>query len=109
MLVLSLKIPHYRSYPQQYMYTRTNIHTERETDLDIVEVDLNQVRVVPLYSQQGLFYVSGVGLFIRDWFILGALDHTYNTFIQHTEEQQETDYFKEMFLLKLIHHSWSFA
>lgn len=50
---------------------------------DVVEVDLNQVGVVPLHSRQRLFYVSGVGLFIGDWFILGALDHTYNTFTEH--------------------------
>lgn len=42
--------------------------------LDIVEVDLHQVRVVPLHSQQGFLYIGGVGLLIGDWFILGALD-----------------------------------
>lgn len=52
----------------------------KQSYFDVVEVDLHQVRVVALHSQQGLFYVSGVGLFIGDWFILGALDHTYNTF-----------------------------
>ena len=50
-----------------------------QTHLDVVEVHLHQVGVVPLHPQQGLFYVSGVGLFIWDCFILGALDHTYNT------------------------------
>lgn len=42
---------------------------------DVVEVDLHQVGVVPLHPQQRFFHVGGVGLFIWNWFVLGALDH----------------------------------
>lgn len=57
--------------------------------LDIVEVDLHQVGVIPLQSQQGFFYIGGVGLFVGDWFILGALDDTCNTFPSQTFGRKE--------------------
>lgn len=44
--------------------------------LDVVEVDLHQVGVVPFYSRQSFFDVGSVGLLIGHRFVLGGLDHT---------------------------------
>jgi hypothetical protein len=53
--------------------------------LDVVEVDLQQVRVVPLHPQQRLLHVSRVGLLIRHRLILSTLDNTYRKTQAYTE------------------------
>lgn len=52
-------------------------NTTQHSYLDVIEVDFYQVGIIPLYSQQSFLYVSGVGLLIRDWLVLGTLDHTW--------------------------------
>ena len=53
-------------------------------DLDVVEVDLHQVGVVPLHPQQGVLHVGGVGLLVWDGLVLGTLDHTWVHTHTHT-------------------------
>lgn len=49
--------------------------TSDATDPDVVEVDLQQVGVVALYPAQCLLHIGGIGLLVRNWFVLGALDN----------------------------------
>lgn len=49
----------------------------KHSHLYVVEVDLHQVRIVPLYPCQRFLDVSGVGLLVWDWFVLGTLDNTW--------------------------------
>lgn len=58
-------------------------HHDTNSNLDVIEVNVHQIRIIPLHSHQRILYISGVGLLIRDLLVLGALDHTWDEIHKH--------------------------